>query len=562
MEDRLYHPGPPGAAGPARLADGGPSASVVPALQLRVHVEIAHRDHHQIPDPPVHLVQVARGPVQSPNASEANGNDRWNPVTLWTSSPSLSMRTTPLPRRIALPLALGAAISVLAVGLAACTDPTSDGEPTAGGMEPSPAVPALDVRIRKVSGFATAGEVRKRRLREPARAVSRAMASLYEAAYLDLGAWSGGRSSDHLDSFTREAAKQGRRDVRNLGLGPMGSKLTTVEPRPLRLTVRFLLGRKHRPAAALTSAQFDAVGETEAGTVRIRQRAEYTLRRIGGRWRVAAYDAGAQVGTRRAPASEFSPGLPWKDPFIILVIGSDARPGQSVTRSRADSLHLVGVNPRRNKASVVGIPRDSYVPIPGAGAEKINASLFFGGPQRTVQTVERLTGARIDGYVLTGFLSFRRLIRLVGGLEIRVPYPISDRYSGAHFRKGRTRVSGRGALAFSRNRHDAPGGDFGRSLNQGRLLIAALTEFRRDVRKDPVELFRWLSAGARTVQTDLSLDAMLQLALAGISIEPGRVHNRVVSGSGGTVGGASVIRLGSSARAMFRDLARDGVLGG
>jgi hypothetical protein len=51
MEARLYHPGPPGAAGPARLADGEPPASVVPALQLRVHVEVAHRDHHQIPDP-------------------------------------------------------------------------------------------------------------------------------------------------------------------------------------------------------------------------------------------------------------------------------------------------------------------------------------------------------------------------------------------------------------------------------------------------------------------------------------------------------------------------------
>jgi LCP family protein required for cell wall assembly len=384
---------------------------------------------------------------------------------------------------------------------------------------------------------------------------------MYEAAYLDLETWSDGGSSDHLAFFTRDAAKGARGDVRNLALGPVGSRIDAIEARPARLGVRFLLARNRRPGAALASVRFDAVGATDEGEVRISQSADYTLHRIAGRWRVVAYEASARVGPRRVPPSGYSPGLPWEDPLIVLVIGSDARPGQSVTRSRADSLHLVGVNPHRNSASLVGIPRDSFVTVPGAGTEKINAALFFGGPRRTVQTVERLTGAEIDAYVLTGFDGFRKLIRLVGGVEVRIPYRIDDRYSGAHFRPGRTRLSGRGALAFSRNRHDAPGGDFGRSMNQGRLLIAALAEFREDVRKDPVALFRWLWAGARSVQTDLSLDEMLRLALAAMSIEPGRVDNRVVGGSGATVGGASVIRLGTSARAVFRDLARDGVLG-
>jgi LCP family protein required for cell wall assembly len=453
----------------------------------------------------------------------------------------------------------------VAVAAAGCSGaPAAPPVQAAPGADASPVespLVRLNTKLSKITGLATAGEVRKRRLRDPAQGVSRVVAAIYEAAYLDLGAWSDGRSTDHLASFTRDAAAQGRRDVRNLALGPAGSRLTSLEARPLRLNVRFLLARNRRPAAALVSARFDATGESEEGVVRIRQHAEYTLRRIGGAWRVAAYEASARVGPRGAPSSTFSPGLPSRDPLIVLVIGSDARPGQSVTRSRADSLHLVGVNPVRGTASVLGIPRDSYVPIPGAGSEKINASLFFGGPQRTVQTVERLTGARIDAYLLTGFDSFRRLIRLVGGVEVRIPYPIDDPFSDAHFRKGRIRLTGRGALAFSRNRHDAPGGDFGRSLNQGRLLIAALAEFREDVRKDPVALFRWLGAGARSIQTDLSLDEMLQLALAAMSIEPGRVDNRVVSGGGGTVGGASVIRLGSSARAMFRDMARDGVLG-
>jgi anionic cell wall polymer biosynthesis LytR-Cps2A-Psr (LCP) family protein len=139
---------------------------------------------------------------------------------------------------------------------------------------------------------------------------------------------------------------------------------------------------------------------------------------------------------------------------------------------------------------------------------------------------------------------------------------MSDRYSGANFDRGTKRLNGRQALAFSRNRHDAPGGDFGRSLNQGELLVAALREFKTDLRKDPLTLFRWLVAGMRSLQTDLTLPETVDLLLAATSIDPAKVRNRVVSGSGATVGGASVVRLGSSAQAMFRDLRRDGLLGG
>jgi polyisoprenyl-teichoic acid--peptidoglycan teichoic acid transferase len=270
--------------------------------------------------------------------------------------------------------------------------------------------------------------------------------------------------------------------------------------------------------------------------------------------------AGAPLDLGRAVDAAFSPGP--DDRLFILAIGSDARPGQSVARARADSLHIVGVNPARGTASILGIPRDSYVPIPGAGSEKINASLFFGGPELTVRTVEQLTGIRMDAYVLAGFEDFRRMVTRIGGLEIRVPYPMSDSYSGAQFRAGPTRLTGPEALAFSRNRHDAPGGDFGRSLNQGLVIVAALRELAEDFERDPVTVFRWLAAAGRHLQTDLSLDRMLDLLLAALTIDPQRVRNRVVSGGGGSVGGASVIHLGSSARAMFRDLRRDAMLGG
>jgi LCP family protein required for cell wall assembly len=283
---------------------------------------------------------------------------------------------------------------------------------------------------------------------------------------------------------------------------------------------------------------------------------------------VGAMAADPQPGQALPPAlgrtieAEFRPGVPSNGPLFILAIGSDARPRESVTRSRADSLHIIGVNPRKERAAILGIPRDSYVPIPGAGSQKINAALFHGGPELVVRTVEQLSGIRIDAYLLTGFLDFRRMVTKVGPIEVVVPYPMSDAASGAQFRAGSTRMTGPRALAFSRNRHDAPGGDFGRSLNQGRLLVAALRALREDVRKDPLALFRWTAAGFGHVRTDLSLVETLELLQAAVTIDPGRVANRVVSGGGGFVGGSSVVQLGSAAQAAFRDLRQDGLLGG
>ena len=257
-------------------------------------------------------------------------------------------------------------------------------------------------------------------------------------------------------------------------------------------------------------------------------------------------------------AAELVPGPAKDDPVFVLAIGSDARPGDSVTRSRADSLHIIGMNPKTGGASILGIPRDAYVPIPGAGTDKINAALFHGGPELVVDTVERLSGIRMDGYLLVGFEDFRAAVSEVGGVRIQIPYAMNDAASGAHFRPGPTRLDGPEALAFSRDRHDVPGGDFGRSLNQGRRLLAGVRELRDDVRRDPLAAFHWLLAAQRYVRTDLSLPELVDLAFAALTVD--KVKNKVVSGGGGFAGGASVVRLGSSAQGMFRDLARDGML--
>jgi LCP family protein required for cell wall assembly len=262
---------------------------------------------------------------------------------------------------------------------------------------------------------------------------------------------------------------------------------------------------------------------------------------------------------------EFLPGFEATRPIFVLAIGSDARPGycEPVERCLADSIHLIGINPRSQAASILGIPRDSYVDIPGRGPAKINEALLQGGPQLVVETVEQLVGVDIDYYFLTSFEGFRHMVNAVGGLEVQVPYSIAASGSLPSISAGPQQLDGDLALALARNRKGAPNGDFSRSENQGLILLAALAKFRQDVRRDPMSLLIWLVSGLTHIQTDLSVSEVFELALACMAIPPAKVVNSVTPGGIGTApNGASIVTLGEEADAIFADIADDGLLRG
>ena len=148
---------------------------------------------------------------------------------------------------------------------------------------------------------------------------------------------------------------------------------------------------------------------------------------------------------------------------MLLVVGSGARLGDDVEHSLADSLHVLTINPDKHKATLIGIPRDSWVEIPGHGMSKINASLVEGGPDLLIQTVESISGLTIDYYALTTFWGMSQLYDNLGGLTIDVPFSMHDSYSGADFEPGVQTLDGKEVLAFSRDRHSLSGGDFARS---------------------------------------------------------------------------------------------------
>lgn len=239
-------------------------------------------------------------------------------------------------------------------------------------------------------------------------------------------------------------------------------------------------------------------------------------------------------------------------PRHLAVVGSDARPRQNVERSRADSIHFVAMD-GNGGAAVVGLPRDSYVPIPGIGRRKVNSALSLGGPDTMMATFEQLTGIDFEGYVLTGFSGFQGLITdVLGGVLVDVPFAINDRWAHVALNAGEQLLNGAEALGFARARKTMPAGDFTRSQHQGEVIIGAAETVGA---MGYIALPKLMEASLPYLYTDLSAEQLLTFSAMAISNNLDSVTNVVAPGRSGSAGGASVVFLSNSVGDLWRDLA-------
>lgn len=165
-----------------------------------------------------------------------------------------------------------------------------------------------------------------------------------------------------------------------------------------------------------------------------------------------------------------------------LLVGSDSRTGMSqkdidrlgtggdIGSNRTDSIMLLHL-PRRGKATLMSIPRDSYVSIPGVGYDKINAAFAYGGPPLLVQTVEQSTGLHIDHYAEIGMRGLADVVDAVGGVEICVSEPIDDPLANLNVQPGCQLMNGATGLGYVRTRATAQG-DLDRVARQREFLTA------------------------------------------------------------------------------------------
>lgn len=239
---------------------------------------------------------------------------------------------------------------------------------------------------------------------------------------------------------------------------------------------------------------------------------------------------------------------------FLLLIGSDLRPG--VGGSRGDALHVLAVNPKLHKGTILNIPRDTCASVPGRGTGKINAANAYGGPPLMAATINQLLGVHITYSVLVDFAGFGTIVNAVGGVNIVPSANMSDHDSGAYFQAGVPyHVDGGGALAFSRDRHDFPRGDIQRTANQASLVLAAMSQLRQRA-STPAGAFRLLGLlGTNATITGVSLTDLYRLGRLAQSITPANIRNYTIP-----VGGGSCLPLLGGASDAFRDFADDGVL--
>ncbi|HVL98141.1 MAG TPA: LCP family protein [Egibacteraceae bacterium] len=227
--------------------------------------------------------------------------------------------------------------------------------------------------------------------------------------------------------------------------------------------------------------------------------------------------------------------------LTILAIGSDIgpphRPGDPL-HGRADGVHLIAVDATTRRATIVNIPRDASV-----GGQKLSDLLYYLGPDAFTARVAEFAGVRIDYWALMTFRSIEDVVDGLGGVDVHIPQPMHDAFSGSKFPAGPQRLAGHQALAYVRDRKSVAGGDFGRSANHGNLMRFAHAQVRGNVTNLP-ELGRMVALFARNTVTNIPRSELLPLARLALMIEPGDVRQTALQGTFGFgPGGASVVHV-------------------
>lgn len=214
-----------------------------------------------------------------------------------------------------------------------------------------------------------------------------------------------------------------------------------------------------------------------------------------------------------------------------LLVGSDSREamtpeqqaqlstGGDLGSGRTDTIllvHLSGIG-STEPTTIVSIPRDSYVDIPGYGTDKINAAFAAGGPTLLTQTVEQATGLRLDHYVEIGFGGFAEVVDGIGGVQMCPEEPISDPLAGIDLPAGCQHLDGSTALGYVRSRA-TPRADLDRMVHQRQFISAVLDRLASPaVWLNP---WRWFSV-PRTAVRALTFDSgahVWDLARLGVAL--------------------------------------------
>jgi LCP family protein required for cell wall assembly len=263
------------------------------------------------------------------------------------------------------------------------------------------------------------------------------------------------------------------------------------------------------------------------------------------------------------PVSFTSAGTNW------LITGSDSRAGLSkkeenqlalghdISGSRSDTILLLHEPANGTRPTLVSLPRDSYVPIPGHGHNKLNAAYALGGPKLLVQTVQNVTGLPINHYMGIGFGGLVSVVNDVGGVRMCLPRPMKDPKAGLNLRAGCQVLNGDQALGFVRTRNFAIS-DLQREQDQRILIKGILSKMTSPgTLANPFAVIPAANGAAAAITIDQGTGLTQLISVAFALRNPVTTTVPIANANLPTAAGSAVQWNHSEATQFFNDLAHD-----
>ena len=255
------------------------------------------------------------------------------------------------------------------------------------------------------------------------------------------------------------------------------------------------------------------------------------------------------------------------EPRNFLLVGVDsaanlaqddpARDGRgNVGGLRSDTMMILRLDPGTERASLLSLPRDLWVPLASGGNQRLNSAIQNGGPGELIDTIEGYLGIPVHHYIQVDFAGFQELVDVIGGVDVYFADPARDSRSLLSIEEaGCVTLDGQQALSYVRSRHfqiyqdgrwrSDGSADLGRISRQQDFIVRALQGAVDNGVRNPVTLDRLVNAGLATVTVDdlLTADDIIDLGRAFRGFDPGALDLYSLPVVPSAVGGASVLRL-------------------
>ena len=228
----------------------------------------------------------------------------------------------------------------------------------------------------------------------------------------------------------------------------------------------------------------------------------------------------------------------------LLIIGSDVRSGENADYGEAegerpDTMLIASINVDNGAATLVNLPRDLVVDLPGCEAVEgyegmnphsgmINSAMTFGGIGCQWLAVEQVTGVHLDHFVMMDFAGFRDMVDAIGGVEMCIPQPVDDPKAHLKLDAGLQTLDGEESLGYVRSRYgQGDGSDLSRIDRQQEFMGAMLRQvLSSEVMTSPMTITGFLRAVTDSVTTDeeLTVETMTDIAISMREVDLGRIQ--------------------------------------